>query len=111
MNNKNIPNAYDLNGEAQFCGKENKKLESILEGIEKLDGVMPGIKSGSTLLYAPEGTEILAMADGKVIAGPYSFWHHTHTFEEHDGQTIVGDHIEYIAPFGPLGKLLAIRRR
>lgn len=27
---------------------------NILEGLEKLDCVMPGINSGSTLLYAPE---------------------------------------------------------
>lgn len=27
---------------------------NILEGLEKLDSVMPGINSGSTLLYAPE---------------------------------------------------------
>ena len=27
---------------------------NILEGLEKLDTVMPGINSGSTLLYAPE---------------------------------------------------------
>lgn len=27
---------------------------NILEGLEKLDNVMPGINSGSTLLYAPE---------------------------------------------------------
>lgn len=27
---------------------------NILEGLEKLDAVMPGINSGSTLLYAPE---------------------------------------------------------
>lgn len=29
-------------------------VKNILEGLEKLDKVMPGINSGSTLLYAPE---------------------------------------------------------
>jgi uncharacterized FAD-dependent dehydrogenase len=29
-------------------------VTNILEGIEKLDEIMPGINSGSTLLYAPE---------------------------------------------------------
>ncbi len=29
-------------------------VTNILEGLEKLDSVMPGINSGSTLLYAPE---------------------------------------------------------
>jgi hypothetical protein len=28
--------------------------QNILEGLEKLDEVMPGLNSGSTLLYAPE---------------------------------------------------------
>lgn len=29
-------------------------VTNILEGLEQLDKVMPGINSGSTLLYAPE---------------------------------------------------------
>jgi uncharacterized FAD-dependent dehydrogenase len=29
-------------------------VTNILEGLEKLDEIMPGINSGSTLLYAPE---------------------------------------------------------
>ncbi len=29
-------------------------VKNILEGLEKLDSVLPGINSGSTLLYAPE---------------------------------------------------------
>lgn len=29
-------------------------LRNILEGLEQLDAIMPGINSGSTLLYAPE---------------------------------------------------------
>ncbi|MDO9171974.1 MAG: SRPBCC family protein [bacterium] len=48
------------------------------------------------------------------LAGPYSFWHHTHTFAERDGGTLIGDHVRYGLPFGPLGELvhgLAIHRQ
>ncbi len=40
------------------------------------------------------------------LKGPYSFWHHTHTFEEKDGGTQVGDRVVYQMPFGLLGNLL-----
>jgi ligand-binding SRPBCC domain-containing protein len=48
------------------------------------------------------------------IKGPYSFWEHTHTFEE-DGPegTIIRDRVRYAIPFGPLGELaerLLVRR-
>ncbi len=48
------------------------------------------------------------------LQGPYSFWHHTHTFEETDGGTIIGDRILYVLPFGVLGVIverLFIRRQ
>ena len=32
----------------------HRAVTNILEGLEILDRVMPGINSGSTLLYAPE---------------------------------------------------------
>lgn len=37
------------------------------------------------------------------LVGPYTFWHHTHTFEETDGGTIIHDEIRYLLPFGWLG--------
>lgn len=40
------------------------------------------------------------------LKGPYSFWHHTHTFEEVDGQTIMTDEVRYALPFGLLGRLV-----
>ena len=48
------------------------------------------------------------------LAGPYSFWHHTHTFEEVEGGTLIRDRILYLVPFGPVGRLverLLIRRQ
>jgi len=49
------------------------------------------------------------------ILGPYSFWHHTHTFAPlPGGGTELGDRVRYALPLGPLGELahaLAIRRQ
>ena len=39
------------------------------------------------------------------IRGPYSFWHHTHTFEENDQGTIMTDEVNYSLPFGIFGRL------
>ncbi|MEZ4386764.1 MAG: SRPBCC family protein [Candidatus Krumholzibacteriia bacterium] len=40
------------------------------------------------------------------LSGPYSFWHHTHTFRAlPDGGTELGDVVRYALPFGPLGDL------
>ena len=40
------------------------------------------------------------------LKGPYSFWHHTHTFSEVDGGTIITDEVKYAMPFGPAGNLV-----
>jgi ligand-binding SRPBCC domain-containing protein len=48
------------------------------------------------------------------LQGPYSFWHHTHTFAEVEGGTLIGDRVLYVLPFGALGRLverLVIRRQ
>jgi hypothetical protein len=40
------------------------------------------------------------------LRGPYSLWHHTHTFEEiAPNRTRVRDTVRYQIPFGPLGRL------
>jgi len=47
------------------------------------------------------------------LSGPYSFWHHTHRFEEIAAGTLVTDHVQYLLPLGPAGKLahaLVVRR-
>ena len=49
------------------------------------------------------------------IMGPYSFWHHTHTFRAlPDGGTELGDVVRYALPLGPVGELahrLGVRRQ
>lgn len=41
------------------------------------------------------------------LKGPYSLWHHTHTFQAlHDG-TLISDSIRYKVPFGFLGRIFA----
>jgi ligand-binding SRPBCC domain-containing protein len=47
------------------------------------------------------------------VRGPYALWHHTHTFEEHPGGTLMRDVVRYAIGFGPLGDLahrLFVRR-
>lgn len=40
------------------------------------------------------------------IRGPYSFWHHTHTFEETDEGTLMTDEVRYALPFGIAGRIV-----
>jgi len=40
------------------------------------------------------------------LRGPYSFWHHTHTFEEVEGGTLMTDEVRYALPFGFLGGMV-----
>jgi ligand-binding SRPBCC domain-containing protein len=37
--------------------------------------------------------------------GPYALWHHTHTFEEVEGGTLMRDVVRYRLPFGFLGRI------
>jgi ligand-binding SRPBCC domain-containing protein len=48
------------------------------------------------------------------LRGPYRRWHHTHTFADVPGGTLIGDRVEYALPLGPLGELahaLLVRRQ
>ena len=40
------------------------------------------------------------------IKGPYTFWHHTHTFKEIDGGVEISDNVQYAIPMGIIGGLL-----
>jgi ligand-binding SRPBCC domain-containing protein len=37
------------------------------------------------------------------LQGPYAEWHHTHTFEDAEGGTLIRDHVSYRLPLGWLG--------
>ncbi|HTY37285.1 MAG TPA: SRPBCC family protein [Bacteroidota bacterium] len=39
------------------------------------------------------------------LRGPYSYWHHSHTFAETDEGTMMTDEVHYAMPFGALGEL------
>ncbi len=39
------------------------------------------------------------------LRGPYALWHHTHSFEPHEGGTWMRDRVRYALPLGPLGRL------
>ena len=39
------------------------------------------------------------------LKGPYSFWHHTHTFEAQGEGTLIRDEVRYALPFGPFGEI------
>jgi ligand-binding SRPBCC domain-containing protein len=43
-------------------------------------------------------------ADDQLI-GPYKTWHHEHTFLQTTNGVIVGDHLQYSLPMGPLGAI------
>lgn len=44
------------------------------------------------------------------VRGPYSFWHHEHTFEEQNGGTLIRDVVDYGVPGGWLVHTLFVRR-
>lgn len=41
------------------------------------------------------------------VRGPFRSWRHEHRFEEHAGGTRMTDVVEFAAPFGPLGGVVA----
>ena len=41
------------------------------------------------------------------LSGPYSLWHHTHSFSERDGGTWMTDRVRFRLPLGRLGNLVA----
>jgi ligand-binding SRPBCC domain-containing protein len=44
------------------------------------------------------------------LRGPYTLWHHTHTFEARDGGTQCADHVRYCPRGGALMNRLFVRR-
>jgi hypothetical protein len=44
------------------------------------------------------------------LRGPYTLWHHTHSFEDRDGGTLCRDHVRYRPRGGALVQWLFVRR-
>ena len=44
------------------------------------------------------------------LRGPYTFWHHEHTFEEREGGTLIRDVVDYGVPGGWLIHTLFVKR-
>ncbi len=42
------------------------------------------------------------------LKGPYSFWHHTHTFAPHKEGTLIEDEVRYAVPFGIFGEIARV---
>lgn len=68
-------------------------------------GLLPGVRSSWV-------TEITHVDEPNMFVdeqrfGPYSMWHHEHTFESLDnGGVLMKDKVSYKIPFGPLGILV-----
>ena len=66
--------------------------------------LLPGVTSNWV-------TEITAVEDKQYFIdeqryGPYSMWHHLHSFEElEDGRVLMKDKVHFKPPMGPLGRL------
>jgi len=59
--------------------------------------------------YAPTMADA-RKARPRQLRGPYTLWHHTHTFEECDGGTLCLDHVRYRPLGGALVHWLFVRR-
>lgn len=100
-------------GSMGFCILTPSPIE-MKEGalIDYTIGLLPGLRMHwRTLItsYRPPHRFV-----DEQLKGPYTFWHHTHSFEARDGGTLLRDEVRYVLPFGPLGRLLhrlMIRRR
>jgi ligand-binding SRPBCC domain-containing protein len=42
----------------------------------------------------------------RALSGPYAVWNHEHSFEPHEGGTIIRDRVTYALPLGWLGVLV-----
>ncbi len=102
--------------------KEAKNLEKITPEFLKfrvLNQSTPEIQEGTKLNYriSLHGFPMKWQSEIKnwepdhkfsdiQLKGPYSYWYHTHEFEEKKGGTIIKDHVLYKVPFGILCDLI-----
>ena len=116
----------------QFIDKTLKQVFAFFESPENLAKITPPSLGFKTLTPSPIVMKEGALIDYTVrtlgftirwttlvtcfdppnkfvdqqLKGPYSFWHHTHTFAEKSGGTVVNDEVIYAMPFGIIGDII-----
>ena len=74
--------------ELHFCQFSHQPLEQVFSFFQDQK-----IWSSLISLYDPPN-----MFVDKQIRGPFSLWHHTHTFREKNDGTVIGGHVRYAIP-------------
>ena len=107
-------------GWAFFSNPENLKIITPdYMGFDILDSENSRMYSGQIIKYNVTPifnismkwvTEISHVNENKQFVdeqrfGPYKFWHHKHIFNEIDGGIEIIDILDYMLPFGVLGRL------
>jgi len=86
------------------CSTEDIEEGSLIDYGLRLRGVPLRWRS---LISTWEPTQVFV---DEQVRGPYRSWHHTHTFEEVDGEVLVGDRVRYGVWGGALVDRLLVRR-
>ena len=86
------------------------KLKSISD-IPLKEGSKVTVSLNFFLFETDWEIEIEKVKEGELIVdlqkkGLFEYWRHSHIFEKNDDKVIMTDKVEYIPPFGKLGKLL-----
>ena len=108
-------------GEVSPCFATPKKLERMTSDALRVEVITPGgleMKHGALFDYLirmrglpMRWTTYLAECDAShrfvdvQLKGPYSFWHHTHTFEPTPNGNLIQDEVRSGMPFGLVGAL------
>jgi ligand-binding SRPBCC domain-containing protein len=102
---------YKLRRE-QLVERSLSEVFSLFERPENLALISP--PAMEYILFTPRPIEkkVGTLIDFSVrvfgiqLKGPYTFWHHTHRFDESSRGTLIIDDVRYVLPFGPLGRLM-----
>ncbi len=88
-----------------------------VELIEGGDSIRPGARVVVSVRIGPFRVRWIAehteydpgrMFADRQVEGPFAAWYHRHLFlDDGRGGTVLRDEVDYVAPLGPLGRLLA----
>ena len=92
-------------------GPDGERDPEILEAGAEIDlSMQPGSvgprQHWTSLIVDRERRSGRAYFVDEMIRGPFETWIHTHSFFADGEETIVRDHIEYVLPYGGLGRLV-----